>query len=92
MPPRLSARVIEAAERIGLAAHMALGCIGVTRSDLIVGPEGPVVLETNTLPGMTPSSLVPKVAAHRGWSFDDLIEEILDRATHAGAGEVTHAI
>ena len=91
VPPRLDASVVHEAEALGLAAHNALGCQGVTRSDLIIGEGGPIVLETNTLPGMTPSSLVPKVANHRGWSFEDLIEKILELATCASDQEVNDA-
>jgi D-alanine-D-alanine ligase len=80
VPPRLDASTRQAVESAGLAAHRALGCRGVTRSDVILGAAGPVVLETNTLPGMTASSLVPKVAAADGVSFEALVEAILDRA------------
>ncbi len=82
VPPRLGEKALKACEAAGLAAHKALGCTTVTRSDLILGPQGPVVLETNTLPGMTASSLVPKVAAALGWSFEDLVERILDLASY----------
>jgi D-alanine-D-alanine ligase len=82
VPPRLAAPQIAAVETVGLAAHRALDCRSVTRTDVILGDEGPVVLETNTLPGMTASSLVPKVAAAQGTDFPSLIEHILDLATH----------
>ena len=81
VPPRWSDSDIEAAEAVGLGAHRALGCRSVTRTDVILGADGPIALETNTLPGMTASSLVPKVAAAIGISFDDLIERILNLAT-----------
>ncbi len=80
IPPRLPAPLLEAAQAAGLAAHRALGCRGVTRTDVICGPDGPVVLEVNTLPGMTATSLVPKVAAAAGMPFADLLEFLLDRA------------
>lgn len=83
LPPRLPVEVAERAAALGFAAHRALGCQGLTRTDLLVGPDGPVILETNTLPGMTPSSLVPKIAGHLGISFADLIELQLDRAACA---------
>jgi D-alanine-D-alanine ligase len=92
VPPRLDAPVIDQVEKLGLAAHVSLGCRGVTRSDLIVGAEGPVILETNTLPGMTPASLVPKVANSMGWSFEDLIEEILELAACGPEGEVQDGV
>jgi D-alanine-D-alanine ligase len=61
-----------------LAAHRALGCQGASRSDVIVTEAGDVfVLETNTLPGMTETSLLPKIAAGRGIDFPALCERIL---------------
>ena len=66
-----------------VAAHKALGCKGVTRSDFIV-PENsdqePSLLEINTLPGLTKHSLVPKIAKNAGISFDDLISMIIKDA------------
>jgi D-alanine-D-alanine ligase len=70
-------RVMEAAE----AAHRGLGCAGVTRVDFIVAPDGtPFILEINTLPGMTATSLVPKIAAGLGIPFPELCERILEGA------------
>ena len=61
-----------------LAAHKALGCTGATRTDAIVTPQGEVlVLEVNTLPGMTATSLLPKIAAGRGIDFPALCERLL---------------
>ncbi len=80
VPPRITPTQLASVETVGLAAHRALGCSSVTRSDVILGEDGPIVLETNTLPGMTASSLVPKVAAARGIKFPELIERILDLA------------
>ena len=62
-------------------AHDALGCEGATRVDLIVSDRGnEVVLEVNTLPGMTAGSLLPKIAHGAGLSFEDLCEEMLKGA------------
>ncbi len=80
IPPRLDSAALDAALKAGLDAHRALGCRGVTRTDIICGANGPVVLEVNTLPGMTATSLVPKVAAGAGLPFADLLECLLDRA------------
>ena len=61
-----------------LAAHRALGCTGATRSDVIVTEKGEVfLLEVNTLPGMTATSLLPKIAAGRGIDFPALCERLL---------------
>ena len=77
IPQAHQKRAMEAAE----VAHRGLGCAGVTRVDFIVAPDGtPYILEINTLPGMTATSLVPKIAAGLGISFPDLCERILDGA------------
>ena len=61
-----------------LNAHRALGCTGATRSDAIVTPAGEVlVLEVNTVPGLTATSLLPKIAAGRGIDFPALCERLL---------------
>lgn len=66
-------------------AHKSLHCRGVSRTDLrwddSRGPEGLVVLETNTQPGMTPTSLVPEQAAHVGIGFDDLVRWMVEDAS-----------
>jgi D-alanine-D-alanine ligase len=77
IPEAHTRRVMEAAE----IAHRGLGCAGVTRVDFIVAPDGtPFILEINTLPGMTATSLVPKIAAGLGIAFPDLCERILEGA------------
>ena len=64
--------------QVCLAAHRALGCSGGSRSDVILTPSGDVyLLEINTLPGMTESSLLPKIAAGRGIDFAALCERLL---------------
>ena len=74
LPPDQYARVNE----VCLAAHKALGCSGATRSDVIVTPTGEaILLEVNTLPGMTATSLLPKIAAGQGISFPALCERLL---------------
>ncbi len=78
LPPDLDADAYDAAQAAGLRAHQALGCSGATRVDLIVADDGtPYVLEVNTVPGMTETSLLPKIAELSGLSFEDLAEEML---------------
>jgi len=78
LPPVLEPGVYKEACSKALAAHMALGCKGATRVDLRTDSEGnPFVLEVNTIPGMTETSLMPKIAQHAGFDFPGLIEEIL---------------
>jgi D-alanine-D-alanine ligase len=68
-----------------LAAHRALGCRGVTRTDFrwdeARGADGLFVLELNTQPGMTPTSLVPEQAAAEGLSFGELCRWIVEDAS-----------
>jgi D-alanine-D-alanine ligase len=80
-PARLSPERYRSALRLATLAHEALGCEGATRVDLIVSDKGnEVVLEINTLPGMTPMSLLPRIAHSAGLSFEDLVEEMLKGA------------
>ena len=66
-----------------LEAHRALGCRGVSRADFRFDPsrEELVLLEVNTQPGMTPTSLVPDLAAHDGMSFGELVEWMVEDAS-----------
>ncbi len=78
LPPKLARRTYERAMKVALSAHTALSCSGATRIDLIVDKEGtPYVLEVNTIPGMTETSLLPKIAGNAGLPFPALLEEIL---------------
>jgi D-alanine-D-alanine ligase len=77
-PPQLPKRVYDRAKEAALASHMALGCSGATRVDLIIDAGGnPSVLEVNTIPGMTETSLLPKIAKNAGIEFGELLTRIL---------------
>lgn len=81
-PARIQKDLAQKVLDIALRAHKALGCAGATRSDLIAGPDGTVVLlEVNTLPGMTEASLLPKIAAGEGISFRELCERLIAGAS-----------
>jgi D-alanine-D-alanine ligase len=89
LPARIPADVSERAKAMALSAHAALGCRGVTRSDLRYDDINDllVLLEVNTQPGMTPTSLAPEQAAHLGMSFDNLVLWITEDAyARGGAG------
>jgi D-alanine-D-alanine ligase len=58
-----------------LRAHKALSCTGYSRSDFIVSDNGPIYLETNTLPGLTKASLYPKALAVQGIEFTDFLQD-----------------
>lgn len=77
-PPRLREKVYDKAKAKALEAHKALGCSGATRVDLIIDAAGrPFVLEVNTIPGMTETSLLPKIAKNAGIGFGELLIRIL---------------
>ncbi len=80
-PARLAPTRYKGVLNLAERAHGALGCSGATGVDLLVTEgENEYVLEVNTLPGMTETSLLPKVAARAGYDFADLCEAILSRA------------
>jgi D-alanine-D-alanine ligase len=88
VPAAMPPAAFERALRMSEAAHAALGCQGVTRSDFRYDDINDllVLLEVNTQPGMTPTSLVPEQAAHAGVSFDRLVLWITEDADARGAG------
>jgi D-alanine-D-alanine ligase len=79
-PARISPELTAEAQRLAVRAHQALGCRGYSRTDMILGPKGPVVLEVNTLPGMTMNSLLPKAAKAAGIPFGELLDRIVKLA------------
>jgi D-alanine-D-alanine ligase len=78
VPARLGDELYQRVQGLGLQAHQVLGCRGVSRVDFRVDREGnPFVLEVNTTPGMTETSLLPKAAREAGISFEELVKRIL---------------
>ena len=79
IPEPVTKRALEAA----LKAHQALGCRGVSRSDFRFDEKKDrlVILETNTQPGMTPTSLVPEQAAYTGMTFEALVAWMIEDAS-----------
>ena len=81
MPAAISAEAM----RLSVAAHVALGCRGVSRTDLRYDDTGEkhrlILLETNTQPGMTPTSLVPEQAALNGMSYAKLCRWMVEDAS-----------
>jgi D-alanine-D-alanine ligase len=81
-PARLSPTRYQGVLNLAERAVHAVGATGASRVDLLVtSDENEYVLEVNTLPGMTPTSLLPKIAAGAGYDFGDLCEAILERAS-----------
>jgi len=79
-PAELEAGEQAAVTEAALATYRALGCSGFARVDLILGADGPQVLEANAIPGLTDTSLLPQAAEAGGLSFEQLVERILDLA------------
>lgn len=85
IPARLNPGVYAKAQDLAVRAHKALGCRGCSRSDFIVTAEGkPVILETNTIPGMTAESLLPDSARHGGIEFPELCTKFVEYALERG--------
>lgn len=81
IPPELPAGILARVEQYALAAYHALGCSGHARPDLRITHAGAAyVLEVNTLPGMTATSLLPKIAKSIGMDYATLCEQILASA------------
>ena len=77
-PAPLSEVDYRRALELALQAHRSLGCEGATRVDMLYGAGGIfTLLELNTLPGMTPLSLLPEIARGAGMIFEELVEKIL---------------
>jgi D-alanine-D-alanine ligase len=79
-PAQISEEMAQAAQQTAVAAHTALGCEGYSRTDIMFGEDGPYFLETNTLPGMTVSSLVPQELRAAGIEIRAFIEQQLQLA------------
>ena len=78
-PAPISAAATARARELALAAHRALGLSGYSRTDFILdAADGLTLLEVNTLPGMTATSLVPQEAAAAGISFAQLLERLME--------------
>lgn len=80
-PAPLNAEATEKVQTIAKAAHRALGCSGISRSDFIMDENGEFwILETNTLPGMTETSLLPDAARAAGIEFPELCTRLIELA------------
>ncbi len=84
-PAALSEAESAAVRAAALGAYEALGCSGFSRVDLILGVDGPRVLEVNAIPGLTETSLLPQAAEAAGMSFEQLVERILELALKPAA-------
>lgn len=74
-PAEVSDEVTQAAQEMALRAHEILNCFGYSRTDMIIDEAGPVFIETNTLPGLTPASFLPQQLEVEGISMETFIAE-----------------
>ena len=86
LPAKLKGNIYQIIQELALKAHTALGCRGISRTDFRYDdrPDGTgelVVLEVNTQPGMTETSLAPEMAAHAGMTFGELVRWMVDDAS-----------
>ena len=78
VPARVSEAVALEARRIAKVCHQTLGCRGMSRTDMIVTDSGEIyTLEVNTIPGMTPTSLLPRSAEAANYSFPQLLDKLI---------------
>ena len=86
LPAKILPNIYQSIQNLSSKAHLALGCRGVSRADFRFdektdGNHDLICLEVNTQPGMTPTSLVPEMAAHVGYSFSDLVSWMVEDAS-----------
>jgi len=80
VPARIADLAGEEARRAALSAHQVLGCRGMSRADMMVADDGVYLLEVNTIPGMTSTSLLPRAAEAAGIPFTGLVSRLLELA------------
>ncbi|HHB77123.1 MAG TPA: D-alanine--D-alanine ligase, partial [Desulfobulbus sp.] len=76
-PAEVSESIRDRAQQYGIKAHQALQLTGYSRTDMIIAGDDLVLLETNTIPGMTPTSLLPRAAAAHGLDFPALLDRLI---------------
>ena len=85
VPARLADGRYREVQKLGLAAHRVLGCFSYSRTDIILGSDNrPCILEVNTIPGFTATSLLPQAAAAAGIDFGTLCRRLLAAALTRG--------
>ncbi|WP_061270151.1 D-alanine--D-alanine ligase [Leptospira interrogans] len=77
-PARISEQEMKRVQELAIAAHRSLGCSGYSRTDFIIVNGEPHILETNTLPGMTETSLIPQQAKAAGISMEEVFSDLIE--------------
>lgn len=80
VPARLPEDIYRRAQDLAIECHRALGCRGMSRTDMIIRGDDMYVLEVNTIPGMTPTSLLPRSAQAAGIEFPELLDRLISLA------------
>ena len=83
-PADFDAATTAKAQEYALTAHRVLNLEVYSRTDMIINDEGIFVLETNTIPGMTPTSLLPQAAAAHGLDFSAFLDRLIELALEKG--------
>jgi len=91
VPARISAAMEARAEQVALRVHRALGCEGYSRVDMFLSAGNIVALEANTIPGMTPGSLIPLAAQAAGITFPELLRTIIESGLRRARARTRHA-
>ncbi len=86
IPARITEAQAERARELTLAAHRLVGCRGMSRVDMIAAPEEIYVLELQTIPGLTDTSLVPRAAEAAGIGFPQLVDRLIELALEERGG------
>jgi D-alanine-D-alanine ligase len=79
-PARISKELTQTVQAMAILAHESLGCRGYSRTDFIIQDNIPMILETNTLPGMTGASLIPQQVRYEGMSMQDILDILVENA------------
>jgi D-alanine-D-alanine ligase len=90
-PAALDLETTAAVTEASLRAFQTLGCSGFSRVDLMLGEQGPEVLEVNAIPGLTDTSLLPQAAEAAGLAFEQLVERVLELALERPRGDAALA-
>lgn len=89
VPAPIDLALTDRLKKEAVLAHQELGCNVYSRVDFIINEnDEPIILEVNTLPGMTPTSLFPDSALEIGWSYDELIQKFVELSTSGNKGFV----
>jgi len=87
-PARISEELTQSIQELSISAHQVLGCRDFSRTDFLLGAMGqPFLLETNTIPGLTAESLLPKSAKAAGYSFEALVSLLVENALRRGTAK-----